>query len=540
MSLSSPSLRRTPPIIGLVLFVVVAMAVLCLAFLSRFNGFTVHDDAYSYLRYADHILAGHGMVWNVDGGAVYGVSSLAYVFAVIPFRLLFPDNPAAAMFSASFFWGLAMMVLLFRLAMRVMAPSPAQKPYLMGLVMLALVATAGSLRIHFASGMETTFVMAYVALVISFLEQLRQGKGNAWLAGAVLGLGWLIRPDLLVLTLGVPLLMAMLGGQGTMRGVWLRVLLLSLAGTGLCLLGANVLAGSYLPTGSTVRDSDLYGSAYLDKLRWKPIGEAARFIANNWPPMILIGMGVYLKWSRLRTAYHKLDIALGIVAVVALVYWSFCVLQTMGYGQRYYYPLLPVLVYMAARELMDLQESLRLGPGVAFKGMPPRLERIGVVFLAGMMLYYGIDHGRALKQARVGERFAVFATDRVYHEELQAYWVHLDALEGLPATLRIASTEVGIPSALLPGRTIDDLSGIHSPAVAHDGLTAASVLQHCPADLIYLPLAQYAHLAKSLDSSAAFTQAYTIHTAEQLQASMGVAIRNDGPFAAQLHALFAH
>ena len=70
MQSESNGQSAAPSLYGVFLFVIVATAVLALAFLSRFHGFKIYDDAYMYVRYADHILAGQGMVWNVGEGAV--------------------------------------------------------------------------------------------------------------------------------------------------------------------------------------------------------------------------------------------------------------------------------------------------------------------------------------------------------------------------------------------------------------------------------------------------------------------------------------
>jgi hypothetical protein len=243
---AAPSLR------GVILFVLAATAILCLAFLSRFNGYRVYDSAYLYVRYADHLIAGHGMVWNVGEGSVYGVRSLAYLLGVIPFRLLFPSNPTLAIFASSFFWGMTFLALLFRLAIRVMQPSRNQKPFAMGLVMVALIATAVSLRGHFASGMETMLVLCYLTGAISLLERLRRDGAAArprliWGASALLGMAWWVRPDMVIFAVGIPWAMVLLVGEPAARRIWIKISLLSLVGLALSLFGAKLVTGDWLP-----------------------------------------------------------------------------------------------------------------------------------------------------------------------------------------------------------------------------------------------------------------------------------------------------
>ncbi len=528
-----------PPLLGVLLFMLVAVVVLGMALLSRFNGFKVYDDAYIFVRYADHLIAGKGMVWNIGQGTVYGATSLGFVFGLIPFRLLFPSNPTAAAFTASFFWGVVFLALLFRLALKVMQPTTNQKIYLMGFLMLALIATAVSLRGHFASGMETTLVMSYLTLVIAQLERLRQNRGNVWFAGAVLGVAWWMRPDLLIFTIGIPAIMLLLQRKQENRGLWLRVLLLSLAGVCLCLLGAHLVTGAWLPLSFYAKSTGLYGPSFAAHYRFTPLAEGGRFIARSWPMILVIGMGFYVKWGRLREGYNEFDKAMLVTVLIFAGYFSLFVLQVMGFGQRFYYPIFPFLAYLALRELMELQENLRLGQGMVFKRIPIILERVGLLVIAAFMLYFGIDFGRGLKISKPQERFAVFDAGRVYREDLQDYWPRLEAMRGMPAELRIATTEVGLPAALYPDHVIDDIAGLNNPALVREGLTAAALLQHCPADLIYLPHEHYEAFANSIAASVPFQQQYLSISAADLQAALGVAIRRDSPYFERLLQLFS-
>ena len=58
---------------------------------------TDFDDAYMYLRYAKHVLAGHGISWNAGEGGVYGVTSLLHLFVLAKLRWAFPGLGSAAL-----------------------------------------------------------------------------------------------------------------------------------------------------------------------------------------------------------------------------------------------------------------------------------------------------------------------------------------------------------------------------------------------------------------------------------------------------------
>lgn len=537
MSTTAPEIAPKRPLAGILLFMLASAVVVGMALLSRFHGFKIFDDAYMFLRYTDHLLAGHGLVWNVGQGPAYGATSLAYVLALAPFRLAFPDNAAAALFSCSFFWGLVFLGLLFRLGIKAMRPPAGFKPYVAGFLFLSLTAAAVTLRTHFASGMETTLAMSYVCLCLLLWEGLRQGRGNAWWIGVVGGISWWIRPDLLVFTWGVPAVMWALG-KDLQRWAWLRILLVTLAVTGLAALGARLLTGSWLPLSFYAKSTGLYGPEFAATYRLIPFSEGARFMARTWPALLLLGMGVYVKARRWRSGYSALDKALLLTVLVYAAYFSFLALQVMGFGQRFYYPLLPPLLYLGMRELLELPQNLRLGPGLEFKRIPTHLERGGILVVGALLLYYGIDHGRMLKQSQSAHRFAVFSVLATYRADLYDYWPKLDALAHLPDDLEIATTEVGMPAALYPHRNILDLAALNHPRLMEDGLTAQAVLTHCAADLVYLPHENYVRLHAALAASTAFAERYTVFSAKDVHAAMGVAIRKDSPYATRLREIF--
>src|SRR5690348_5281858 len=51
------------------------------------------DDAYMVLRYADHLIKGYGLSWNIGEGPVYGATSLGYLLWVSAGLLFWPFRP---------------------------------------------------------------------------------------------------------------------------------------------------------------------------------------------------------------------------------------------------------------------------------------------------------------------------------------------------------------------------------------------------------------------------------------------------------------
>ena len=329
------------------LFMLCAIIVTSLALASRFHGFRIFDDAYMFLRYADHILAGEGMVWNIGEGPVYGATSLAYVFSLIPFRLLFPENGTAALFCSSFFWGIAFLALMFRLALVTLKPNKSSKIFLAGFLFLSLVTCASTLKTHFSSGMETTMVMTYLAYSLLLLERMRQGRGNWIVTGLVLGLAWLIRPDLILFSLGIPGLIFLLAKEN--RTIWLKTSILVVLITILSLFAAKLIAGSMLPMSFFAKSMKIYGPEFAATYSGQSLGEFVRFGKHIWPAVVLIGLAAFVRWPRLLSSKTAMDQAIWIMSSVFAFYYLFFVLQIMGFGQRFYYPLLPFIWYLSLR-----------------------------------------------------------------------------------------------------------------------------------------------------------------------------------------------
>ncbi len=513
-------------------FMICATIVTGLALVSRFHGFRIFDDAYMFLRYADHLLAGEGMVWNVGEGPVYGATSLAYVFSLIPFRLLFPDNGTAALFCSSFFWGMTFLVLIFRLALVVMKPSKSFKPFLAGFLFLGMVTAASTLKTHFSSGMETTMVMSYLAFALIQLEKLRQGEGSWIVTSLTLGIAWLVRPDLLIFSLGIPGLMFLLSPSH--RKAWMKVTVATAVLSIGALLIAKLLTGSFLPMSFYAKSMKIYGPEFAAGYRWQGLGELVRFMARIWPALVLFGLGAFIRWPKLIGGKSALEKAILLLSLVFGIYYLGFVLQIMGFGQRFYYPLLPFIWYLALREIMQLPENLKAYQNLKIQSLPSNWRTAGTVVLAAILIYYSLDYADSLKKSLPNEPIAVFDAPSVYQKSYTDYWPNLLALQKVEGDFSMATTEVGMPAALFPDQVIYDLAGLNSAKLIEEGLNAKNILQYCRADLIFLPHTNYVRLNNDLQASKEFQNSYTQISNKALKAELGVAIRKSSPYHAAL------
>jgi hypothetical protein len=130
-------------------------------------------------------------------------------------------------------------------------------------------------------------------------------------------------------------------------------------------------------------------------------------------------------------------------------------------------------------------------------------------------------------------------------------WFALDRLKELPDDLVIATTEVGHPGALLPGKAIVDLAGLNDTRLARKGLDPAELFRRRPPDWIYLPHGDYREFAEAIEADPYFLAHYEVFRRETLGTArvesagrveskpywLSVAILRDGAYAATLRSV---
>jgi len=142
------------------------------------------DDAFIFFRYADHVLAGHGPVFNV-GERVEGFTSPAWLGLLAAGRAAgIPYTSLVVILGTAF--ALCAVVSTWLLARTVLAPGPALFPAI-------LVALHPALSMWAVHGLETTlFVTLVTAGAAMWFASWRASEVTA---GAILGLAFCTRPE---------------------------------------------------------------------------------------------------------------------------------------------------------------------------------------------------------------------------------------------------------------------------------------------------------------------------------------------------------
>lgn len=511
-------------------FMIICLVIVVVNLLPRFNGYYIVDDAFMFARYADHLPATGHFSWDGSTPA-YGATSLVYVFSLLPFRLLSPDNAAFALFLCSFFWGLVFFGLAFRLVGWEMKFPVHLRPLMTGLVWLVAATTARSMAQHFTSGMDTTLAMAFGAGYLITLKRLERAQNFRWAAivGLMAGIGWWIRPDMLVFTLGIPVL-AGLASQPAPRKWFLIAAGCGMAVFGLLLVAGKGITGYWLPHAFLAKSTGIYGPEFKQVYSGLAFAEFARYLSKAWPMLVLIGFSFWLSRQVRKATLTPLEVGILLSAVVFMVYHLFFVVPVMGFGQRFWFPLTPFLLLVAARVLLNLREHLSVYVGADIQKIWPKFDQWAIGILGLALLYYGIDGAMRLRKSKFDTELGIWDSRLAYQEKLADYWFRLDRFSDLPDDLVIATTEVGIPSALNPRKRIVDIAGLNEPTLLGvSGPTANEILGQFHPDVIYMPHNHYSRLVRSFAESKEFTETYFLLPAEDAHAAFGVAVRRESP-----------
>lgn len=526
--------NRTPlaDVALLSLLITFCGAVLALACLSRFTIVSVWDDAYITVRYADHWIAERRLIWNAGEAPTYGVTGPLWLLIVTPLRTLLPGSPALVASLSSLACGIGATLLLGALVRTALPEGRARGLVSAVIVLASLAASAPDVATHFLSGMDTMFAVAYLSAYLLLLEW-REGKGvfadvTAGLAGA---LAYFARPDLLLFTIAIPLVMAVSRGDSRRRRGAARILATTLAVLALELVAAHACFGSALPLSFYAKGTSLYGDGIETTYAGIATAQLRAFVKAYWF-FVLPAVGAFAiapsKWWKEACAYEK-GVAAGVAAFVG--YHAIFVLPVMYYGQRFYYPALPAVLCLGVLGARRLDQRLR---GTMAGRSAPLVMAAVAAFGLGQT---------AIREVRLyGDSASAALRGRFDLEEHYArggpsiVWPGLDRIARLPNDLVIATSEVGMPAAMNPGKRILDLAGLNHTDLALGRTSASRLLVRERPDVIYMPHADYREMTRAIRAEPELVSRYE-WAASVAPPTLGVAILRDGRYAAALRSL---
>ncbi len=505
-----------------------ACAVLALTVVSQFGSSELWDDSFMYTRYADNLLASGKLSWNPGGEATYGLTSPLYLAVVLPLRALMPGDPCPALIAGSLVSGLAFVALLVWLILKWSAEDAARRRLLATLALFWLALSAQHAKEHFVSGMDTVFGLAFLTayIILAKRHEAAPTLGRAIALGVWGGLFYAARPDLLLYALALPAALVLLGPDAARRRHGLLIGGLTVAAVGLQMGLARLYFGSALPLSFYAKALDLYGGegGHLRSVALRQLGV---FLVTYWYLFLLAGVGAALLLRGPRSERTPLHAALLAATALFILYHLLRTAQIMGWASRYYYPVLPALVFLAAQSagaLLDL--AARRAEGALLR--VPR----GVSWLAALMALYALmPQVRAaydgIKFLRERGRFARFSLAADCRRRWLSFWFAMDRLAALPDDLVLATTDVGRLAALHPGKRVIDMAGLNETAFAHQRFTAARLFADCRPDVLYMPHHGYRRMNAEVRACPQFVEQYHLFTARQLAASSGIEVVGD-------------
>ena len=524
-------LRALTAAIGIACFVI-GTRVLALAGVQY-----IWDDAYMFIRYADNVLRFGRVAWNPGAAPAYGLTSPLYLSVVVPLHALIA-NPAVAIQWASIICGTLFLVLLALLIARNLPCGPLLKAVAILIVFLSIARMGTDGVHHFASGMDTMFALSFLtAYFLAARAQERAGsERGALLLGLLGGLAYAIRPDLMLYTTLVP------------AGAWLfaadrparrRATLTLLATAGLLALQLLLFRwyfGSALPLPFYAKGTKLYGGTIYAQYSFLSLNQLYLYVTSHWTLFLLIGASLAADWRGRLRALTPVDRGMAVATVLFIGYYLFFVLQIMPYDQRFYYPTFPAIAFLAAQSLGFLLQRVPADLRQGLRQTAEGLSRPLAFLLVAALLPLAAS---AFYNAALATPQRYWSVRQGYLTRFSQNWYRLDAFSDLPDDLVIATTEVGNPGIMNLHKTVLDLAGLNETEIAHNGFQAAAFFARYKPDLIYMPHPHYAEMIREIEANPVFRAEYDYYTADQLGASMGVAIWHGSRHYAELKQIMA-
>jgi hypothetical protein len=488
-----------PARVSLACVVALGVTTISVACLSRFTIGSVWDDSYIVGRYADNWLKTGRLSWNPGDAPTYGFTSPLYLAAVIPLRAI-ASSEALALALSSLLSGLLAFGLLSILGRAIAHGGSHKAGIALAWLVFAFGSSAGSLATHLLSGMDTMFAVAFLAAFLVLLEG--RHRPDARLVGpraAILGgLAFMARPDLLLFTLAVlavpAVLVSLPGARGGRRRAWtdLGIALLTLAAQ---LLLTSAYFHSALPLPFYAKGLHLYGDSIYETYAGVAIAQLIAFGKSYGYFLLPVGVEILLgptSWWQRTSALEK-----GVLggSVLFIAYHALFVLPIMFYAQRFYYPALPALFYLAVRASCRLADDwsrarprLLLASGTLCTG-------IGLVGLVKS----GVSEWQQWRFPKTQQTLGHFSVSENYRAGApSAVWRGLDGIAALPDDLVVATTEVGYPAAMNPTKRIIDLAGLNNTDIALGRVSPQGLLRTVLPDVIYLPHPDYREMNRAI------------------------------------------
>lgn len=441
------------------------------------------DDAFMFLRYAEHLIDGNGYTWNAGDAPIFGCTSILYTWVIAAVRFFFREArsslvlilPAAA-------FGLAFLAVMQAGLHTRMKNEVLRDRLVIALCTVPWLVFPLIFGFHISTGMETTLSLFLHAVFLFAVLRYSEGAERSWsaLAAAVAsaGLLYLARPDNALAAALFPAFW--LAGKKQYRH-------LAFFAAGLALwIGVDSVVrmsvfGGVLPLSYYAKRSG-FTEGYTARYFWNPVKYLTLFASYTLPFLLVI-------IAFFRSRHWKVLLPFLIPVVLTFLYF-FTFDQIMGFDARLYFPFTPYLVLPA---FLIADDVLMRGPEDRRALISPStlVRKAGFLliflFFSTWSKYRFINmYERWAMEQGVQDAIEVPGLEaRKYNREQSIR--HISAwMSELPDDLVIAATEHGYLGGEHPDQRIFDLSGLQNPVIARAGYSDELLETEAP-DFIWMP-----------------------------------------------------
>lgn len=494
---------------------------LFLMIIQRFSSLSIWDDAYIFWRYANNFVETGILSWNPSGTPTYGLTSLAYLIIVIPFRLIFSSMPALVMILSSLINGLFAFVALIFIARKLLTRS-IDRLILVVILALSCMVASEDIATHLTSGMDTTFTL--FALILWIGSMYVSGKWYVWAMGGALV--YLVRPDAMIFVAATLLMYGITRVSHSQIVKSIIVICLSLA---TLMSIATIYFGTPLPLPFFAKSTPIYGTEFYGYYTNTSSGYFVNFVLS-YPYLFLI---IFLSLIQNFREWNWQDKGLLLGMILFCVYHVLFVVPIMGFHQRFFYPCLPILLILTIRWLPALRDQIPISLWENIKSYRSPVLWVPLLLIFGLInplpiIITLVQYSTS--QLSPTRHIGQFDLTVAYHELYDDNWFRLDDLSALPDTITIATTEIGLAGAMNPHKQIIDLAGLNEPNFALNGFSADQLFEDSNRpDWIYMPFPHYEEMWYDIFEHPVFMKDYIRYPAESLRTSMDVAIYRGSP-----------
>lgn len=494
----------------------------------------VWEDSLMAARYGEELLRHKAMVWNPHGPATYGITGPYFLLLVVlPITALLRGCSLGVMLLASLIPGALFLAGICFLVLKAVSGPLSHRRAALALVAVSMAGAATHLSAHLVSGMDTCFSMLYLT---AYLLVLKWCEGShavlPWMVtGAMGGLAFGVRPDLLAFTVLIPVACVLLSRDSAER----RAAIIMLASTLVLLAGqmawAHVYLHSALPLSFYVKAltvRPLYPGLTGDSAnRWASLGQFAFFAISYWILFLAIVGDFCSDAGRWWRTVSPADKGLLVGLVVSIVYFAFLALPLMPGHQRFFYPALPAVVYLGSSAVVRMLQRLPALWNMLLSRMPSGFGYfvIAAAFFLPLPFLDGL-HLHDLSSLAHRD-FASFDLIQEFRSYWKTYWLGLDRFSSFPPDFVIATTEYGHVGTMNLDKEVIDMSGLNDILFARQPFSAALMFQNYRPDLIYMPHPDFGGMIQDLQTNPAFKSAYQYVPGAE---GLGVALRRDSKY----------